>query len=147
MNEKRFRKLAALKQRRDLFHIEGNPAAPLALIGWGSIAGVCREALERARGEGMDAKLLVPWLLYPIAEDIYRDFFAGVQAGLVVELSHQGQLYRILRMFVDVPAGVRQFTRCGANPIQPAEVVRKLRKAMMALQRPSHHGEPVASED
>ena len=31
----------------------------------------------------------------------------AVRAGLVVEQSHQGQLYRILRMFVDVPAGVR----------------------------------------
>ena len=144
MNEKRFRKLAPLKHRRDLFHIEGNPTAPLALVAWGSIAGVCREAVARAKAEGIDAKLLVPWLLYPVAEDVYREFFAGVKAGFVVELSHQGQLYRILRMFVDVPHGIVPFARSGANPIQPVEVVAKLRAAALALQ---HDGNPVASED
>jgi 2-oxoglutarate ferredoxin oxidoreductase subunit alpha len=146
MNEKRFRKLAPLKRRRELFHIEGNASAPLALVAWGSIAGVCREALERARAEGIDAKLLVPWLLYPVAEDVYRDFFAGVQAGYVVELSHQAQLYRVIRMFVDVPPGVKPFARSGANPIQPVEVVGKLRKAALDLQKPRNGG-PQSSED
>ena len=31
-----------------------------------------------------------------------------MQRGLVVEQSHQGQLYRLLRMFVDVPRGVER---------------------------------------
>jgi 2-oxoglutarate ferredoxin oxidoreductase subunit alpha len=146
MNDKRFRKLAPLKHRRDLFHIEGNPSAALALVAWGSVAGVCREALGRARAEGIDAKLLVPWLLYPVAEDVYRDFFAGVRSGLVVELSHQGQLYRILRMFVDVPSGIVPFARSGANPIQPVEVLAKLRAVAMDVQKPRNGG-PIASED
>jgi len=137
MNEKRFRKLAPLKRRRDLFHVEGDPRAPLALVAWGSIAGVCREALVRAREKGLNVKLLVPWLLYPVAEEVYRDFFAGVRAGLVVELSFQGQLYRLLRMFVDVPAGVTAFCRSGANPIQPREVVAQLHAAALALQHPA----------
>jgi len=68
MNEKRFQKLAPLKQRKDLFHIEGDPSAPLALVAWGSIAGVAREVQRRAVAEGIGVKLLVPWLLYPIAE-------------------------------------------------------------------------------
>jgi len=137
MNEKRFRKLAPLRRRKELFHIEGSLDAKLALVGWGSIAGVCREALARATAEGLDVKLLVPWLLYPIAEETYRDFFASVRAGFVVELSHQGQLYRLLRMYVDVPAGVTAFCRSGANPIQPGEVVAQLRNAAALLQQPA----------
>ena len=135
MNEKRFRKLEPLARREDLFHVEGDAGAPLALVSWGSSAGVCREALRLARAEGLEAKLLVPWLLYPVAEDVYRRFFASVQAGYVVELSHQGQLYRLLRMFLDLPKGVRPFCRSGANPFQPAEVLAKLREASLALQR------------
>jgi 2-oxoglutarate ferredoxin oxidoreductase subunit alpha len=137
MNEKRFRKLAPLKRRRDLFQVEGDPRAPLALVAWGSIAGVCREAFARATDEGLSVKLLVPWLLYPVAEEVYREFFTGVRAGLVVELSFQGQLYRLLRMFVDVPAGVTAFCRSGANPIQPREVVAQLHAAALALQHPA----------
>jgi 2-oxoglutarate ferredoxin oxidoreductase subunit alpha len=136
MNEKRFNKLAPLKQRRDLFHIEGNTAAPMALVAWGSIAGVCREARERAVAEGLDVKLLVPWLLYPVAIEVYQGFFASVRAGFIVESSHQGQLYRLLRMFGDMPAGMLSFCRSGANPIRPDEVLAKLRAAVVALQEP-----------
>lgn len=136
MNEKRFRKLGPLKRRRDLFHIDGNPSAKLGLVAWGSIAGVCREALARALAEGLDVKLIVPWLVYPVAEEVYRDFFASVKAGFVVELSHQGQLYRILRMYTDVPAGVVSYARNGANPIQPHDVLQLLRTAAVTLQQP-----------
>lgn len=144
MNDKRFRKLAPIKSRHDLFHIQGHESARLALVGWGSIAGVCREAFERATAEGLDVKLLVPWLVYPVAEEIYRSFFASVRAGFVVELSHQGQLHKILRMFVDVPPGVTSFCRSGANPIQPGEIVALLRNAAASLQAPAVS---IASED
>jgi 2-oxoglutarate ferredoxin oxidoreductase subunit alpha len=135
MSDKRSRKLSPLAARRELFEIEGDPGAPLALVAWGSVAGVAREALAAARLEGIDAKLLVPRLLYPVAEEIYREFFETVQAGLVVEQSHQGQLFRLLRMFVDVPAGVASFARSGANPFTPAEVVERLRAKALELQR------------
>jgi 2-oxoglutarate ferredoxin oxidoreductase subunit alpha len=135
LNEKRFRKLDPLKKRRDLFAIEGDADADVALVAWGSIAGVCHEALAMVRASGVRAKLLVPYLIYPIAEEIYDDFFAGVRTGLVVELSHQGQLYRILRSFVDVPRGIRQLTQNGANPFQPRQVADALIK-LASVQAP-----------
>jgi len=135
MNDKRFRKLQPLKQRRDLFRTEGPTDAPLALVAWGSLAGVAREARDRAAAEGVQVKLLVPILLHPVAEEIYRGFFASVSRGLVVEQSHQGQLHRLLRMYVDVPSGVESFCRSGANPITPDEVLERLRAMAMSLQR------------
>jgi len=135
MNEKRIGKLRPLKSRRDLFLVEGDPDAPVALVAWGSVAGVAREALRLARADGVRAKLLVPRLVYPVAEPVYQQFFRGVEAGLVVEQSHQGQLYRVLRMFVDVPPGVESLARSGANPIAPSEVAERLRRQVLALQR------------
>ena len=135
MNDKRIRKLDPLKRRKDLFVIEGDVHAPVALVSWGSVSGAAREALEIARHEGIQAKLLVPKLLFPVAEEIYADFFRGVQAGLVVEQSHQGQLYRILRMYVTVPAGVQPMARSGSNPILPTSIVERLRKIVLGLQR------------
>jgi len=143
MTDKRFRKLLPLRERKDLFHLEGDESAPLALLSWGSTAGVCREALRLARAEGLQVKLLVPWLLYPIAEDVYRRFFASVKAGVVVEQSQQGQLYRILRMELDLPPGLHSFCRTGANPFRPAEVVAALRDAALGLQRRAqNHQQP-----
>jgi 2-oxoglutarate ferredoxin oxidoreductase subunit alpha len=135
MTEKRFRKFDPLLEREDLFRIEGDPDAPLALISWGSTAGVCREALALARAERLKVKLLVPYLLYPIAEGVYRRFFESVKAGLVVEQSQQGQLYRILRSQIDLPKGLRSFCRTGANPFRPTEVVASLREVVLEMQR------------
>ena len=129
MNEKRFHKLDVLRTRGDLFSVEGDADADLALISWGSTAGVCRAALALARAEGLRVKLLVPWLLYPVAEETYLRFLEGVRTGLVVEQSYQGQLFRILRMFVDLPRGLGSFARSGANPFLPREVVARLREA------------------
>jgi 2-oxoglutarate ferredoxin oxidoreductase subunit alpha len=70
-----------------------------------------------------------------VAEEVYADFFRGVQAGLVVEQSHQGQLYRVLRMFVNVPAGMQPLARSGSNPILPRSIVAGLQKVVTGLQR------------
>jgi 2-oxoglutarate ferredoxin oxidoreductase subunit alpha len=135
MNEKRIRKLAPLRARRDLFEVVGPARAPLGVVAWGSVAGVAREAVSLAAREGLEVKLLVPRLLYPVAEEAYGDFFASVEKGLIVEQSHQGQLFRILRMFVDVPAGMAAFARSAANPINPREVLARLRELALGLQQ------------
>ncbi|MCB9883005.1 MAG: 2-oxoacid:acceptor oxidoreductase subunit alpha [Planctomycetes bacterium] len=135
MNEKRIRKFNPLRRREDLFEVVGDESASLALISWGSTAGVCREALELAVADGLHAKLLIPKLLFPIAEDVYRKFLTSVQAGLVVELSHQGQLYHILRMALDLPRGLKRFCRSGAHPFRPNEVKQKLRETTLNIQR------------
>lgn len=135
MNEKRIRKLLPLKTRRDLFSVEGDPQADLGLVSWGSVAGVALEAVRIARRDGINVKLLVPKMLYPIPEDIYQDFFASVKRGIVLEQSHQGQFYRVLRMFVDVPHGVVSMSRSGSNPFAPKEVGAKLRE----MARELHH--------
>ncbi|MCF7687082.1 MAG: 2-oxoacid:acceptor oxidoreductase subunit alpha [Cephaloticoccus sp.] len=127
MNDKRMHKLDPLKERRDLFVIEGDPDAPVGIIAWGSVAGVALEALRLVRAEGLAVKLLIPKLVYPVAENVYRDFFASVRSALVVEQSHQGQLYRMIRMWTDVPAEFTVLARSGANPIWPTEVAESLR--------------------
>jgi len=135
MNAKRFRKLGALQERADLFEREGPRDAPLGLVSWGSSAGVAREAFALARARGLPVQLLVPHLLYPVAEPVYREFFASARRGLVLELSHQGQLYRVLRMFVDVPPGVTSFARSGAQPFHADEVVERLQQQAEGLVR------------
>ncbi len=135
MNEKRIHKFDRLRKREDLYRIEGDPAAPLALISWGSTAGICREALALATADGLHVKLLVPYLLFPINEDVYRRFFTTIKAGLVVEQSYLGQFYRILRMTLDVPGGIKSLCRSGSNPFHPSEIVRRLRDHAIDLQQ------------
>jgi 2-oxoglutarate ferredoxin oxidoreductase subunit alpha len=134
MNDKRFRKFRPLQDRRDLFLLEGDAEAPIGLVSWGSVAGVAREALRLAQAEGLRAKLLVPKLLYPVAEPVYQAFFASVKRGLFIEQSFQGQLYRLVRMYVDLPPRIELLARSGSNPIQPREVLEKIRLMAASLQ-------------
>ncbi|MEI6473360.1 MAG: hypothetical protein WCO20_12035, partial [Holophagaceae bacterium] len=140
MNEKRTRKFDPLKERKDLFEVTGNPDAPIGIIAWGSVAGVCREALEMAQAEGINVKLLVPYLLYPVAENVYNDFFKSVQKGIVVEQTHLAQTYKLLRMHVDLPKGLKSLARSGANPFLPGDIVAALHQLLSELQR-SHEGQ------
>jgi 2-oxoglutarate ferredoxin oxidoreductase subunit alpha len=127
MNDKRLKKLDPLKQRRDIFVIEGDPDAAIGLISWGSVAGIAQEALRTAQAEDLEVKLLIPKLIYPVAEEVYSEFFASLRYGLVVEQSHQGQLHRIIRMWVNVPREFRSIAKSGANLISPLEIVELLR--------------------
>ena len=139
MNDKRILKLDPLKERKDLFEVLGNPNAPLAMVAWGSVAGVCREALAMALDEGLNVKLMVPYLLYPVAEGAYRDFFASVRKGLIIEQTHLAQFHKLLRMHLDLPAGVRSLARSGANPFLPGEIVAALHRLISELQRSHEH--------
>jgi len=139
MNDKRLKKFNPLKRRRDLFIIDGSPDAPLALISWGSSAGLAIEAHQLAVKAGLKVKLLVPKLLFPVSEEIYQDFFLSIKRGLVVEQNQQAQLYRLLRMYVDVPRGIETLAKSGSNPITPSEIVDRLRHISLALQREKQH--------
>ncbi len=136
MNEKRLMKLNPLKNRRELFLLEGDLDAPIGLISWGSVAGVVLEAVRLARAQGVAVKLLVPKLLYPVAEEVYSDFFASLRHCAVVEQSHQGQLYRIIRMWADVPAKFTSLAKSGANPFAPREILEKIVAMASAPARP-----------
>jgi 2-oxoglutarate/2-oxoacid ferredoxin oxidoreductase subunit alpha len=141
MNDKRLKKFAPLAHRRDLFLTEGDADAPVGVISWGSVGGVALEAVRLARASGIQVKLLIPKLLYPVAEEVYREFFASVSKCLVIEQSHQGQLHRIIRMWVNVPADFVSLAKSGSNPISPAEVSEKIREMALSLQRQSGHGQ------
>lgn len=145
MNDKRLHKFAPLQDRRDLFFTEGEPDATIGLISWGSVAGIALEALRRVRAEGIEIKLLVPKLLYPIPEQIYREFFKTLTRCYVIEQSHQGQLHRLIRMWTDVPREFNVLAKSGANPISPDEIVDRIR-AMCRPLSPGHRGNAARSD-
>jgi 2-oxoglutarate ferredoxin oxidoreductase subunit alpha len=127
MVEKRTKKLDPLKERSDLFTVYGDPNAEIGIISWGTIAGVCMEALDLAQESGLKAKLLVPKLLFPVAEKVYADFFKSVKRGLVVEQNYLGQLYHVIRMYVNIPDGFKSFAKAGSNPFGAQEIFQKIK--------------------
>ncbi len=79
-------------------------------------------------------KILVPKLLYPVADAVYADFFKSLRRCVVVEQSHQGQLHKILRMWMNVPREFTSVSKSASNRISPLEIVQLIR----AMEQPAN---------
>jgi 2-oxoglutarate ferredoxin oxidoreductase subunit alpha len=105
-------------------NIEGD--GDLAVVTWGSLTGAVREALSRARADGIAARLVAPRLLAPVQPESFSRALDGARRVLVVEQSHGAQFYRYLRAHYELPGEVRVFHRPGPLPIRAGEVHREI---------------------
>jgi 2-oxoglutarate ferredoxin oxidoreductase subunit alpha len=122
--EKRSRKLAALDCAERWASVEGE--GELAVLTWGSCTGPVREAFARARGDGVQARLVSLRLLAPAQPGRLDEALRGVKRTLVVEQSFSGQFHRYLRAEYDLPGEVESLRRPGPLPFHPDEIHRKL---------------------
>ncbi|HLO76810.1 MAG TPA: 2-oxoacid:acceptor oxidoreductase subunit alpha [Magnetospirillum sp.] len=121
--DKRLRKLTGHEYGDHWATIEGE--GDIAVITWGSCTGAAREAVERARADGVAAKLISPRLLSPSRPDAMAKALAGVKKVLVVELSHLAQFHKYLRAEYDLPQ-TQVLHRAGPLPIRPHEIHSRL---------------------
>jgi 2-oxoglutarate ferredoxin oxidoreductase subunit alpha len=85
-----------------------------------------REALARARADGVSARLVSMRLLAPARAKLLAAALDGVERVLVVEQNHGGQFFRYLRAEFDLPREAVSYRRPGPLPIRPDEVHRQL---------------------
>jgi 2-oxoglutarate ferredoxin oxidoreductase subunit alpha len=81
-----------------------------------------REALARAKADGVDARLVSMRLLAPARPKLLAAALEGVERVLVVEQNHGGQFFRYLRAEFDLPRAVTAYRRPGPLPIRPDEI-------------------------
>jgi 2-oxoglutarate ferredoxin oxidoreductase subunit alpha len=121
---KRERKLAAHDYGSRWADVEG--AGELAVVTFGSCTGAVREALARAKADGVNARLVSMRLLAPARAELFAASLEGVERVLVVEQNHGGQFLRYLRAEFDLPRAVRSFRHPGPLPVRPEEVHRAI---------------------
>ena len=122
--DKRERKLALVDYGDRWADIEGE--GDLVVLTLGSATGPVREALARARAEGVHAKLVSMRLLAPARPEHVARALQGARRTLIVEQNHSAQFHRYLRSLYDLPGEVRSYCRAGPLPIRPAEVHRTI---------------------
>ena len=118
--DKRQRKLLAADYDGRWADVEGD--GDLAVITFGSCTGVVREALARARGNGLQARLVSLRLLSPAQPERLAAALAGVRKSLVIEQNHTGQLLKHLRAEFDPPCPLDSLRRPGALQFTPGEI-------------------------
>jgi 2-oxoglutarate ferredoxin oxidoreductase subunit alpha len=122
--DKRRRKLERVDYGARWADIEGG--GDLAVVTFGSCTGLVREALARARPDGMQARLVSLRLLAPAQPGRLAEALAGVRKVLVVEQTHTGQLVRCLRSDFDCTVPLTSLRRPGAMQFNPGEIHRHL---------------------
>ena len=124
--DKRLRKLESVDYGDHWAEIEGE--GKIAVLTWGSCTGAVREALARARADGIQAKLISLRLLAPAQPSRLAKPLDGIDRILVVEQSHSGQFQRYLRAEYDLPREleIRALRRPGPLPIRPGEIYARL---------------------
>ncbi len=121
---KRERKLVAHDYGAQWADVEGEGG--IAVVTFGSCTGAAREALARARADGVNARLVSMRLLAPARPKLLAAALDGVDRVLVVEQNHGGQFLRYLRAEFELPRTVRSFRHPGPLPIRPEEVHRQI---------------------
>lgn len=124
--DKRAAKLTDFDYGQHWAEIEGE--GPLAVITWGSTTGAAREAIELAREEGLDVRLIAMRLLTPSRPDAFAEALEGVERALVVEQTHSGQFLRHLRAEHDLPAGTTHLGRPGPLNFRAQDILAAIKE-------------------
>jgi 2-oxoglutarate/2-oxoacid ferredoxin oxidoreductase subunit alpha len=122
--DKRARKIASLDPGERWASVEGD--GETAIVTFGSCTGPAREAIARARADGVNTRLISLRLLSPSQPERLARALRGVKRVLVVEQNHSGQFLRYLRSEGSIGGEVRSLRRPGPLPFRPAEIHREL---------------------
>jgi len=124
---KRQFKLKAFEYGDHWATILGDDDADVVVLTWGSTTEPAREAVERAREEGIKTRLVAARLVAPVPVPKMRAALAGAKHLVVVEQNHSGQYYRLVRAHVDLPGVVHPFHRPGPLSLRPNEILAFIR--------------------
>jgi 2-oxoglutarate ferredoxin oxidoreductase subunit alpha len=119
--DKRERKLTQTDYGARWADIEGD--GTIAVVTFGSTTGAAREAIDRARADGIRVKLISVRLLAPARPELFAEALDGVEHVIVVEQNHAGQFFRYLKADFDLPRGAVSFRHPGPLPMRPAEIL------------------------
>jgi 2-oxoglutarate ferredoxin oxidoreductase subunit alpha len=140
MVEKRGRKLQPILSRIAPPRLVGAENAPVTLVGWGSTAGVIREATGQLAAQGIAAnQLAIKWIAPFHAEEVTR-ILSRCHRVIVVENNYSGQFARYLRGETGITAHgfVRKYD---GEPFMPHHIVEAVKEQLAgetALSVPTH---------
>lgn len=101
-------------------------AGDTAIITWGSTTSPAKEALQRYAAKGGKARLISLRLIAPVQPEKMAEALRGITRAVVVEQSHSGQFFRMLRAFYDLPAKTVSLNQGGPLPFGPNQILQQL---------------------
>ncbi|MCG8313588.1 MAG: 2-oxoacid:acceptor oxidoreductase subunit alpha [Pseudomonadales bacterium] len=139
--DKRQRKLTAFNYGDLWGEVHGTGA--YMLICWGSVHATALEAQVLLESAGIDTKLVSLRLISPFPEADFLNVCSGIQAALVIEQNHQGQLFHYLQGLNLAGLQLASFAKPGPSLITPQEIFSAVNHQLQSsdLSAPMQQGE------
>ena len=114
------------EQRWETYNMEG---AEFVIAAYGTVARICKAAIDDLKAEGINVGLVRPITLWPFPKAAVRDAVMqeGVKACLTVELS-AGQMVEDVRLAVNGDKPVEFFGHCGSLMPTAEEVKAEIKR-------------------
>ncbi len=119
-----YREIEKNEVRYEAYGIED---AEYLIVAFGSIARICRKAIDEARKDGIKVGIIRPITLWPFPYEAIREASKNVKGVLCVELN-AGQMIEDVRLAVDQNIPVCHYGRMGGIVPNPQEVLDALRR-------------------
>ncbi len=119
-----YREIEKNEVRYEAYGIED---AEYLIVAFGSIARICRKAIDEARKDGIKVGIIRPITLWPFPYEAIRKASKNVKGVLCVELN-AGQMVEDVRLAVDQNIPVCHYGRMGGIVPNPQEVLDALRR-------------------
>jgi 2-oxoglutarate ferredoxin oxidoreductase subunit alpha len=111
MHEKRWQKLAPLRDRDELVKLFGSEQSSRGIVAYGSSAQFVLETVEDLGLENQ-IKVCVPELIHPLPRRL-SNFVSSLERLLIVEMSYSAQFHHYLRSQIDLPCDTTSYARAG----------------------------------
>jgi 2-oxoglutarate ferredoxin oxidoreductase subunit alpha len=111
MHEKRWRKLAPLRDRDELVKVFGREASRKGIVAFGSSAQFVLETVKDLQLQD-EVKVCIPELVHPLPRRL-ASFVGSLDKLLVVEMNYSAQLHHYLRSQIDLPSDTQSYARAG----------------------------------
>ncbi len=111
MHEKRWQKLAPLRDRDELVKVFGRAESRKGIVAFGSSAQFVLETVKDLRLQD-EVKVCIPELIHPLPRGLTA-FVHSLEKLLLIEMNYSGQLYHYLRSQIDLPPDTQSYARAG----------------------------------
>jgi len=145
MMEKRMRKMETMRDDLPRANVHGDPAATIAIFGYGSNRGPIVEAVDRLVRFGVATRFFEFRTLWPFPEDDVRAFAEGAEAIFVVENNYGGQLERLIRYVTGPLAHMHLVNKYNGKPFRPCEITRAIEEHALLRGEPDAASRPAVA--
>ena len=123
----RYEKYAEIEKTEKKYEAYKTDDAEFILTAYGSVARICKNAVDALRAEGIKVGLIRPITLWPFPAESYIEHTKNAKAILTVEMS-MGQMVEDVKLAVNGKLPVHFFGRTGGNIPYPNEIIAEVKR-------------------